>query len=59
MKFNKKNYWEYFKDCFDIQIALKIITSVINFMGGVKGKVAKIPLGDSQDDQKVRLALFR
>ena len=28
-------------------------------MGGVKGKVAKIPLGDSPEDQKTRLALFR
>lgn len=28
-------------------------------MGGVKGKVAKIPLGDSPEDQKARLALFR
>lgn len=28
-------------------------------MGGVKGKVAKIPLGDSPEDKKERLGLFR
>lgn len=28
-------------------------------MGGVKGKVAKIPLGDGAEDKAVRLQLFK
>lgn len=28
-------------------------------MGGVKGKVAKIPLGDTPEDNKARLELFK
>jgi hypothetical protein len=28
-------------------------------MGGVKGKVAKVPLGDSEADKKARLNLFK
>jgi len=28
-------------------------------MGGVKGKVAKIPLGDSPDDKAKRLEIFK
>jgi hypothetical protein len=31
----------------------------VNSMGGVKGKVAKIPLGDTQEDKQARLKLFK